>query len=47
MVKGNYVVVIQLYKEKEANFITAFVGDEETIKKVKSDPLWPGTKKRR
>lgn len=45
LVKGNYVVVIQLYKEKEANFITAFVGDEETIKKVKSDPLWPGTKK--
>lgn len=45
LVKGNYVVVIQLYKEKEANFITAFVGDEETIKKVKSDPLWPDTKK--
>ena len=45
LVKGNYVVVIQLYKDNEANFITAFVGDEETIQKVKSDPLWPGTKK--
>ena len=45
LVKGNYVVVIQLYKEKEASFITAFVGDEETIQKIKSDSLWPGTKK--
>jgi hypothetical protein len=45
LVKGNYVVVIQLYKDNEANFITAFVGDEEKIKKVKSDPLWPSIKK--
>ena len=45
LVKGNYVVVIQLYKDDEATFITAFVGDEETIQKVKLDPLWPGTKK--
>lgn len=40
LVKKDYVVVIQLYKEKEAKFITAFVGDEDTIEKVKSDPLW-------
>lgn len=45
LVKGNFVVVIQLYKKTDANFITAFVGDEDTIKKVKSDPLWPGIKK--
>lgn len=45
LVKGDYLVVIQLYNENEANFITAFVGDEDTIKKVKSDPKWPGTKK--
>lgn len=45
LVKGNYVVVIQLYKDNEANFITAFVGDEETIQKIKADPFWPDTKK--
>ncbi len=45
LVKENYLVVIQLYKDNEANFITAFVGDEETIMKVKADPFWPGTKK--
>lgn len=45
LVKGNYVVVIQLYEDNVANFITAFVGDEETIQKIKSDPLWPVIKK--
>jgi hypothetical protein len=40
LVKGNYVVIIQLYKADEAKFITAFVADPDTLNKVKSDPLW-------
>ena len=39
IVKDNYVVVIQLYSEKEARFITAFVADE-SIDKIKNTPRW-------
>lgn len=39
VVKGDYVVVIQIYKENEARFITAFVADN-SINKITSGPEW-------
>lgn len=39
VVKGNYVVVIQLYKEDQANFITAYVADN-SINKITNGPEW-------
>lgn len=39
VVKGDYVVVIQIYKETEARFITAFVADN-SIDKITSGPEW-------
>ena len=39
VVKGDYVVVIQIYKENEARFITAYVADN-SIGKITSGPVW-------
>ena len=39
IVRNDYVVVIQLYSENEAKFITAFV-DDQSIDKIKKSPLW-------
>lgn len=39
VVKGDYVVVIELYKETDARFITAFVADN-SIGKITSGPEW-------
>lgn len=39
VVKGNYVVVIQLYKEKQARFITAYIANN-SIDKITSGPEW-------
>ena len=39
VVKNDYVVVIQIYKEKEARFITAFNADN-SIDKIKMGPRW-------
>ena len=39
VVKGNYVVVIQIYSEKDARFITAYVADN-SIGKIRSNPKW-------
>lgn len=39
VVKGNYVVVIQLYKEDHARFITAYVADN-SIDKITNGPEW-------
>ena len=39
VVKGDYVVVIQLYKENHARFITAYVADN-SIEKIKKGPEW-------
>lgn len=39
VVKGDYVVIIQLYRELEARFITAYVADN-SIDKIKSGPEW-------
>lgn len=39
VVKGDYVVVIQLYKEDHARFITAYVADN-SIEKIKKGPEW-------
>jgi len=40
VVRENYVVIIQLKNEKNAIFITAFVGDQQTIDKIRSGPEW-------
>lgn len=39
VVKGDYVVVIQLYKEDQAKFITAYVADN-SISKITNGPEW-------
>ena len=44
VVKNNYVVVIQIYADKKAKFITAYVADE-LIDKIKNGPKWSDTKK--
>lgn len=39
LVKGNYVVVILLFGEKKARFITAYeVNDGENLEKIKNSP---------
>lgn len=43
IVKGDYVVVIQFYKEGHARFITAYVADK-SINKIKNGPLWKNEK---
>jgi len=41
LVKGNYVVVIALTKDKRATFITAYVMDTPTsLKKLTAAPPW-------
>ena len=41
IVKGDYVVIIQVQKEKEARFVTAYqVHKEETMKKILDGPDW-------
>lgn len=39
VVKGNYVVVIQIYAQGKANFITAYVANN-SIDKIEQSPLW-------
>ena len=43
VVKGDYVVVIQLYKDDQARFITAYVADN-SIGKITSGPEWSAEK---
>jgi len=41
LVKGNYVVVILLFAEKRARFITAYeVNEDENLEKIKSSPAY-------
>ncbi len=41
MVKGNYVVVISIYAEKKARFITAFqIENEDNLKNFINGPNW-------
>lgn len=43
IVKGNYMVIIQLYGDRtRAKFVTAFVATAETKAKVMSDADWVG-----
>ena len=39
VVKGNYVVVIQIYAEGKANFITAYVANNSS-NKIEQSPRW-------
>ncbi len=39
IVNGDYVVIILLYKEKHARFITAYVADN-SIDKILNSPKW-------
>jgi len=42
LVHGNYVVIIQMKKDKTAFFITAYIAGENTLKKIKNSPrLYP------
>lgn len=41
LVKDNYVVVIILTSQLQADFVTAFIADSErTLKMIKKGPLW-------
>jgi len=41
LVKGNYIVVILIYRHKKARFITAYeVNDDENLRKIKNSPNW-------
>lgn len=41
LVKENYVVIIIIYAEKKARFITAYqIDEEENIEKLKNGPNW-------
>ncbi len=41
LVKGNFIVVIVIYSEKKARFITAYeVNDIENLEKIKNSPEW-------
>lgn len=41
LVKGNFIVVIVIYSEKKARFITAYeVNDIENLEKIKNSPDW-------
>ena len=44
VVKGNYVVVIELQKQGHATFITAYVADN-SIEKIKQSPKWTSWEK--
>ncbi len=41
LVKNDYVVVIQLYRDNEAKFITAYVADN-SAEKIRQSPKWKG-----
>lgn len=40
VVKGNYIVIIQLLKENKASFKTAFVADSRSLNKILKSPDW-------
>lgn len=40
IVVNNYVVIIRLYRVDRAEFVTAFVADQRTISKIRSNPIW-------
>lgn len=41
LVKENYVVIIIIYAEKKARFITAYqIDEEENLEKLKNGPDW-------
>jgi len=36
----DYVVVIRLTGEKEAQFVTAFIADQDGLEKIRTNPRW-------
>jgi len=36
----DYVVIIRLTAQKEAQFVTAFIADQDVLKKIRINPLW-------
>ncbi len=40
----NYVVILNIIKEKEAKFITAYVASKTNAKKIRSAPVWKNKK---
>ena len=41
LVKGNYIVVIRIYANKKAKFVTAYeINNDYNLKKIKDSPDW-------
>jgi len=40
IIVGNYVVIIRIYRSNRAEFVTAFVAGQRTIKQIRTNPLW-------
>ena len=40
IVVGNYVVIIRLYRADRAEFVTAFVATQRTIRQIRTNPFW-------
>lgn len=40
IVVGDYVVIIRIYKPGKADFVTAFVAGQRTIRQIRSHPIW-------
>lgn len=40
IVVHNYVVIVRIYKGRRAEFVTAFVADERTLRQIRTNPLW-------
>ncbi len=41
LIKGNYIVVIKIYADKKARFITAYeINNARNLQKIKDSPDW-------
>jgi len=41
LVKENYIVVILIYRDKKARFVTAYeMNDKENLEKIRKSPDW-------
>ncbi|MFN7290172.1 MAG: hypothetical protein ACK5YR_12275 [Pirellula sp.] len=46
IVCGNFVVIIRIIKEKQAEFVTCYLADSWTIQKIKKSKKWPREKEK-
>lgn len=45
IVKGNFVVIIRIIRERRAEFVTCYVATTWTLQKIRKSPKWPRKKK--